>query len=845
MNMLFTKKQKLLLQIFVALITFLTLLSGITFGVMFALTRNISESNSIGEYHPSLPSQILDIHGNLITEFFSDEKREIIPIDELPRHLIQALITREDREFFQHNGFSLKGIIRAAWKIMTRQYVSGGSTITQQVAGKHYADRSQKTIKRKIVELWWALQLEKTLSKYEILELYLNESYFGHNTYGVEAASQFYFRHSARDLTIAESAILVIQLANPARYSPIKYPARARVIQKEVINQMVDLNYITREEAELSFNEYWNKTYDPLRSSSETAYLVKDDKAPYFSEYIRQELEDILYGSLDYFRDGLVVHTTLDLKYQQKADKYMQDGFISMNKTYLENAGTRTNFADKEFLPIVEALALFFDLDSIRSAGSQDKKLAYDNYYEVVNPAINALSFLFDSSDLRFISRMGQANQAGKIKRNTVEGALISIDNETGYIKAMVGGSDFETKKLNRAVQAKVMPGSAFKPLYYSAAISSKLLTPSSMLYDKPVMFRNDDGTPYAPNNFLGEWKGPVSVRYALANSMNIPSIQVLDFIGFDAAINRAARLLGIKDPDDIADTFPRKYPLALGIIGVAPIQMAKAFATFPNQGKEVTPIGIRYIEDRSGKIILEPERELRANQKREGERIQIMSPQAAYIMVDMLKSTVEYGTLANRRRLVNGFPMAFGGKTGTTQNWSDAWTVGFSPYMTTAIWFGFDMPGNSLGLNQTGAQAAGPVWARYMKDVHENNPEMPPVEFKKPGGLVELSVCSVSGMLPTEYCNEGTKSEIFIAGTEPRKFCTLHQFKSDRNEELIKKLQNNFYTGSADLENLEKEILNLQDYETLKSMSEMDNKQSGVETNSDNSGNISTDLLD
>ena len=158
----------------------------------------------------------------------------------------------------------------------------------------------------------------------------------------------------------------------------------------------------------------------------------------------------------------------------------------------------------------------------------------------------------------------------------------------------------------------------------------SKLLTPSSMLYDKPVMFRNDDGTPYAPNNFLGEWKGPVSVRYALANSMNIPSIQVLDFIGFDAAINRAARLLGIKDPDDIADTFPRKYPLALGIIGVAPIQMAKAFATFPNQGKEVTPIGIRYIEDRSGKIILEPERELRANQKREGERIQIMSPQAA-----------------------------------------------------------------------------------------------------------------------------------------------------------------------------------------------------------------------
>ncbi len=229
----------------------------------------------------------------------------------------------------------------------------------------------------------------------------------------------------------------------------------------------------------------------------------------------------------------------------------------------------------------------------------------------------------------------------------------------------------------------------------------------------------------------MGEWRGPVTLRFALATSMNVPSIQVLDKIGFDAAINRAARLLGVSDPNEIKATFPRKYPLGLGIISVAPIQMARAFATFPNGGKEVNPIGIRYIEDRSGKIILEPEREIRANQKREGERLQILSPQAAYLMVDLLKSTVDFGTLANRRRRVGGFPMDFAGKTGTTQNWSDAWTVGFSPYVTTAVWFGFDMPGNSLGLNQTGATAAGPVWARYMKSIHENNPSYPPIEFK------------------------------------------------------------------------------------------------------------------
>lgn len=843
--MIFTKKQKIFLQVFLGTAILLALVAGILFGILFGLTKNITETKRIGEYRPSLPSQILDINGRLITEFFSDEKREIIPIDELPRHLIHALITREDRDFFQHNGFSIKGIARAFWNIVRSRYVSGGSTITQQVAGRHYADRTQKTIKRKIIELWWALQLEKSLSKYEILELYLNESYFGHNTYGIEAASQFYFRHSARDLSVAESALLVIQLANPARYSPIRYPARARVIQKEVLNQMVDLNFISREEAEISFAEYWNETYDPLRSTSETAYLVKDDKAPYFSEYVRQELENILFGSLDYFRDGLTVHTTLDLRYQEKADRYMQEGFYSMNKTYLENVGERMDFVNNEFLAIVESLSLIFDLPGIRTAGVQEKKQAFADFYNLVNPTLNTVSLIFGSNELRFVTRMAQSTQAGKIKRNSVEGALITIDNETGHIKAMVGGSDFETKKLNRAVQARVMPGSAFKPLYYSAAISSKTITPSTMIYDKPVVFRNDDGTPYMPNNFLGEWKGPVTARYALAHSMNIPSIQVLDMIGFDAAINRAARLLGIKDPDEIASSFPRKYPIALGIISTAPIQMARAFATFPNQGKEVTPIGIRYIEDRSGKIILEPERELRANQKREGERLQIMTPQAAYVMVDMLKSTVDFGTLANRRRLVGGFPMPFAGKTGTTQNWSDAWTVGFSPYMTTAVWFGFDMPGNSLGLNQTGAQAAGPIWAKYMKDIHVSDPELVPTDFRRPGGLVELSVCSVSGMLPSEYCTDGTRTELFIAGSEPRKFCTFHEFKAERNAELIKRLQDNYFSSYTDIDQLEQGILNLHNMETLRSMQLLQESAGEMDYNRHEQEIIDKDLLD
>ena len=837
--MIFTKKQLILIRLLLGFSIAAAILLGIVFGIIMAETKNITNLNRIGDYKPSLPSQILDINGELITEFFADEKREIIPINDLPKHLIHALTTREDRDFFRHNGFSFKGTARAAWNIILGRYVSGGSTITQQVAGRHYADRSLKTLKRKLVELWWALQLEKQLSKNEILELYLNESYFGHNTYGVEAASQFYFKHSAKDMTVAESALLVIQLANPARYSPIKHPNRAKKIQSEVLDQMVDLGLVSRTDAAESLMDYWNNTYDPLRSSSETAYLVKNDKAPYFSEYIRQELEGMLFGSLDYFRDGLIVHTTLDLEYQKEAEKQMNGAYTSMNKKFIKNVSDRMGYVNKEYYPVIEALSLLFDIPEIRLAGTKQIKESTDFFNNIISPALNTASLLFDSSQLRYLTKISHLKQKKVKYKTSVEGALITIENGSGHIKAMVGGSDFETKKLNRAVQAKVMPGSSFKPLYYSAAISSKLLTPASLIYDKPVIFWNDDGTPYTPQNYMGEWKGHVRLRYALATSMNVPSIQVLDKIGFDAAINRAARLLGISDPIEIKNTFPRKYPLGLGIISVAPIQMARAFATFPNGGKEVTPIGIRYIEDRSGKIILEPERELRANQKREGDRLQILSPQAAYIMVDLLKSTVDFGTLANRRRKVGGFPMDFAGKTGTTQNWSDAWTVGFSPYMTTAVWFGFDMPGNSLGLNQTGATAAGPVWARYMKAIHENNPSLPPIEFKRPeSGLIELSVCRESGMLPTEYCDEGIVKELFITGTQPRKFCTMHKFKAERNKILIQRLQDSYLTDVYSLDDFEKEISNLQDFEELQALSKIENDTSIEE-------NITEDLLD
>ncbi|MGC9312420.1 MAG: transglycosylase domain-containing protein, partial [Sediminispirochaetaceae bacterium] len=289
--MMLSGKKKIYAEIILVSTILFTLIIGIAAGYTIAKLRDPVIRQDLKEYKPALPTQIYDRDGELITEIFSDEKRDIVPVRELPKHLVYALISREDTDFFSHRGFSFRGTARAAWNVVLGTYFSGGSTLTQQVAGKHYADRSLLTITRKLRELWYAFKMERELSKYEILEMYINEMYFGHNTYGVEAASQFYFEHSAQELSVAEAAILVIQLASPALYSPIKHPDRARSRQKDVLDQMVELGYTTREEADFSYQQYWDN-YDYNRSNIASAYFDNKSRAPYFSEYVRLQLND-------------------------------------------------------------------------------------------------------------------------------------------------------------------------------------------------------------------------------------------------------------------------------------------------------------------------------------------------------------------------------------------------------------------------------------------------------------------------------------------------------------------------------------------------------------------------
>jgi penicillin-binding protein 1A len=792
------QKRRVFIRVVGALTVLFMMLIGAVLGIALAETANVISQENFEEISPALPTKVVDINGTLITEYSADEKRELISISELPRHLIYAALAREDPNFYRHRGFSIRAIARAVYGQITGKQLGGGSTITQQVAGTLYTNRMERSISRKIRELWWAIQMERRYTKNEILEIYLNYMYMGPGVYGVEAASKYFFGHSSRDITLAESAVLVVQLSSPARYNPLANPNEAMNRQLSVLSRMVELGYATKESAEESFNDYWSE-YDYTRTA-QSAYYSREDKAPWFSEYVRRELESMMYATMNYYRDGYTVHTTLDIKMQEAAEKHMKSGIERANKEYKASAGNRLVRAERQYIPIINLLSLGFDINMLRGTSSAQNQIRAENRYNrTVNPIVDLAALAFGLEGLKEISGAGWTELRNTTEQNMVEGALILLENETGYIKAIVGGSKFdENNQFIRATQGRLQPGSSFKPLYYSAAIDSGRFTPATMIQDVPVVYHNDDGTPYIPLNFRGEFRGPVLLYEALAQSMNVPSIQVLDTIGFDAAINRASALLGITDPEAKRRTFPPVYPLGLGIISVAPINMARAFAVFASEGREVMPIAIRSIEDRNGKIVIDNERSVRQKQRQKGAAVQIVSPQNAYVMTSLLRKTLEVGTLGGEggKFIWTGedgkrYRIAAAGKTGTTQNWADAWTVGFTPYFTAALWFGFDRPGNSLGLSLTGATLAGPVWGNFMREIHTG---LPAKEFTRPAtGVVDIRVCAKSGQLLTAKCNSGSVVLSFLDGHRPTSYCTYHENESVAKELLFRQLNPNY----------------------------------------------------
>lgn len=769
--------------VFISLFFLGSIMLGAFTGWAISETNNIKNSEYITDFDTALPTKLLDINGEVITEFASDEKREIIAYNNLPQHMVDALITREDRVFFSHNGYNLKAILRGVVGVLTGRSLGGGSTLTQQIAGTLYCDRAEKSIVRKLKELWWAIQMERRYSKNEILELYLNKIYFGGGTYGVNAASKYYFGHGATDITPAEAAILVIQLSNPAFYNPFDHPNRAMDRQQDVLKSMVSANFLTQEEANESFENYW-ADFDYTRTST-SAYMMRDDKAPWFSEYVRRELGSMIYGSDDIYTSGFTVNTTLNLEHQQIAQQVMEKYINEANTRYKNEHSMKSNIAINTYVPITEIIALLFDIPELKVSEQRSEYVANKTFISEVNPVLDVVSLITGTDKLK-VNIINRATALSKqsSEKTTIEGTMIALNHENGYIDALVGGSKFDSdNQFIRATQAKVQPGSTFKPLYYSAAIDSKKFTPTTQISDTPVVFHTADGKPYIPLNFKGEWEGNVSLWYALTRSMNVPSLKVLDGIGFEAAINRAINLLGIPKNEKDARAFVPGYPIGLGVCSVRPIEMARAYAIFANGGKEVTPMAIRTVEDKNGNVILNPELDIRKAQAAKGDAIQVISPQTAYVMVKLLEQTVNNGGTLQRvkwNRFLDYkdergryYTMPAGGKTGTTQNWADAWTCGFTPYYAAAFWFGFDTPGQSLGLNITGATLAGVAWGEYFDKIHEN---LPVKQWNKPlTGVIECTVCSESGMILTEACGNHKTTQVYLEGTQPTEVCPIH----------------------------------------------------------------------
>lgn len=769
--------------VWIAVLFLSACLCGAALGLALSYTKYIIDNEQFTQFNTALPTKLLDINGELITELSSEEKREIISINDLPQHMLDALISREDRVFYEHHGYSVKAVFRAVVGKLTGLSLGGGSTLTQQIAGTLYCDRTDMSIKRKLKELWWAIQMERRYTKEEILELYLNKIYFGGGTYGVSAASKYYFGHDATRLTPAESAILVIQLSNPAFYNPFEYPNRAMDRQSDVLATMVNAGYITKEEADSSFDEYW-ANFDYTRTGTTTVFN-QDDKAPWFSEYVRRELGNLIYGTEDIYTSGFTVNTTLNLKNQIIAQDVMDRYIRYANRTYKRSLGEKTNKDFAVYAPLTELLALTFNLPGLKVSEQRNEAISKATYTNQLNPVMDVMSLMFglDSLKMGIVNKVNSKSKVN-VSKTTIEGTMIALENETGYIDTLVGGSKFDNEnQFIRAVQAKLQPGSSFKPLYYSAAIDSKEFTPTTIISDTPVVFHTADGKPYIPQNFRGEWKGDVEFWYALAHSMNIPSLKVLDGIGFDAAISRAIELLGIPKDEVPFRGFVPGYPIGLGVCSVRPVELARAYSIFAGGGKEVTPIAIRSVEDRNGNIILNPEKEVRSALQEKGAEAQVISKQTAFVMTELLKNTVLSGTLAgpssNGKKLRytdekgRQYTIPAAGKTGTTQNWADAWAVGYTPYYTSVFWFGFDKPGQSLGLQITGSTLSGYAWADYMRKVHNG---LPMKEFSKPPtGVIEATVCSVSGGILTPECGNNKVTAWYLEGTQPTNVCTVH----------------------------------------------------------------------
>ena len=737
--------------------------------IYFHFSKDLPDVRKLKDHQPSTITQIYSDKDEKIAEFYI-EKRIIVSLENIPLALKQATLAVEDSNFYYHFGIDPKAIFRAFITNLKAGYVvEGGSTITQQLTKTMFLSR-EKTLPRKIKEAILAVRLELVFSKDEILELYLNQIYYGHGTYGVEAAARTYFGKSVKELTIAECAMIASLPKAPNNYSPYRNPKKARKRRNHVIRRMADVSFITTEQAKTSLQEDFHL--------GEVQEML--NKAPYFVEHVRRILEK-KFGSSKLYRAGLKVYTTLNMEMQESAQRAIKENLRNADKRYgyrgslgtvdlsrgeiaVQNAMLKqNNFSEGQGIEIGSTIN-----GTVMSVGETQAWVilgAEDGYLDIKN--MNWARKPNPNVDGRWakIKRPNEAIAAGDIiqvkvlgrkqdgsgwslaleQEPEVEAALVSLDPLTGHVKSMIGGYDFYKSQFNRAVQAIRQPGSAFKPIIYAAAVNEGF-APSSIIIDSPIIFKEKEDAfdKWKPVNFEEKFYGPTSLREALAHSRNVVTVKLMQKIGIKSSI-RLARSLGI------SSNLEENLSIALGSSGMTLYELTSAYSAFANMGTLFKPAAIRSIKSRSGEVLFSAV----------PETTQPITPGTAHIITSLMKSVIQNGTATKVRALKR--PVA--GKTGTTNNYVDAWFMGYTPELVTGVWVGKDKD-EPLGRNETGSRVAIPIWLQFMQEALANQPK---INFSVPKDIQFLKVKSESGE-PARFGDTDSKFELFSQDFLPEK---------------------------------------------------------------------------
>jgi penicillin-binding protein 1A len=643
------------------LLSFLAVLIGSSVGFVLYSAWDLPEVQALEHFKPSITTRVFSDSNQLLAEFFV-ENRTPVQLADVPDVLVKALIATEDTRFYSHSGLDYRGIARALVRnVRAGKVLEGGSTLTQQLAKVLFLT-PERSYLRKLKEMALALKIEQRYTKQEILNLYLNQIYFGSGAYGIEAAAQTYFGKRVRDLNIAECALLAGIPRSPKYYSPFRSRESAMARRKHVLDRLVKTAVIAPAQAE-------EAEHAPLPTEP-TIQHKGPAPAPYFVEYIRQKVEE-RFGSSILYSGGLNIYTSINTTLQE--------------------------YAERSLLAGLERLEAKLDR---KQRGHQHQPL---------------------------------------------QAAIIALDPSTGHIRAMVGGRDFNKSQFNRAWQALRQPGSAFKPIVYAAAID-RGYSAADLLSDTPMSIKIDSKKIWAPENFTRTYQGDVTIRKALAQSLNVPTVRMLSKIGIDETI-RFARTLGIRSP------LRPVLPLALGSSDVSLLELTAAYAVFANNGVRLDPVAILLITDSSGRVLY----------TNDSLPVQALKPETSYLVTNLLKGVIDRGTGWKAREL--GRPVA--GKTGTTNDYRDAWFIGYTPTLVSGVWVGYDDQ-RSLGPKATGSRAALPIWLEFMKNAHQGQE---PVDFSAPDSIIYRNIDPRTGLLSTERCRSSLR-EAFLPGTEPRKYC-------------------------------------------------------------------------